>query len=401
VSELFPDEYVHVGGDENNGNEWKQNSSIQSFMKAQGLADSPALQAYFAQRVQEILQRHGKKMLVWEEDRIAPRGALLETWHRGSNVGQAVRQGRETLLSTPYYLDQIQPASRLYQAEPLPSDLKLTPEQEKLVLGGEACMWGEHVSPETIDSRIWPMLGAVAERLWSHGDTDNVSDMYRRLDMLSARLEDFGLTHIAHTDVLLRSRAQTGDINFLQEFLDLLRPATFDQREASQHVDQFTPLTGLVDAANPDPPYVRRVNGWADAILSDAPHFAAKRSELEAAFQRWRDLSVQVEKLTETSPWLQHARTRDVARLADIGSEALALLGTGKAPPAGWKQAKLAWLNEAEKPKALLRFAVLSPIRQLVVAAGESSAAIPNVPEWRARIAAEALASAPKDEGYR
>src|SRR5581483_5621210 len=115
-----------LGGDENNGNQWKKSASIQSFMKAHGLSDAPALQAYFAQRVQKILQRHGKKMLVWEEAKIAPKGALLETWHRGSNVSEAVSHGRKTLLSTPYYLDQIQPASRLYQAEPLATNLKLT-----------------------------------------------------------------------------------------------------------------------------------------------------------------------------------------------------------------------------------------------------------------------------------
>ena len=404
MSTLFPDEYVHVGGDENDGNQWMGRTSIQSFMKTHGLPDTLALQAYFAQRVQSILQRRGKKMLVWEEERITPEGALLETWHRGSNVGKAVRQGRETLLSTPYYLDQIQPASRLYQAEPLPTDLKLTTEQTNLVLGGEACIWGEHVSPETIDSRIWPMLGAVAERFWSSRETDDVADMYRRLDLLSVRLEEFGLKHITHGDVVLRSAVHTADIATLQEFMQLVRPATFDQREGFQHLDQFTPLTRLVDAANPDPPYLRQLSSWVDALLSDAPHFAAKRAELEATFRRWRDLPRELDRIAQTSPWIVDAQSRsaDLARLGDIGYEALSFVGSGKRPPAGWKQAQLAWLNEAAEPKALVRFAVLSPVRELVAAAGDAySSRPPDVAVWKARIAAEASASAPKNEGYR
>jgi hexosaminidase len=248
------------------------------------------------------------------------------------------------------------------------------------------------------------MLGAVAERFWSSRETDDVGDMYRRLDLLSVRLEEFGLKHITHSDVVLRLAVHTADIATLQEVIQLVRPATFDQREGFQHLDQFTPLTRLVDAANPDPPYVRQLSSWVDALLSDAPHFAAKRAELEATFRRWRDLPSELDKIAQTSPWVVDAQSRcaDLARLGDIGYEALSFVGTGKRPAAGWKQAQLAWLNEAAEPKALVRFAVLSPIRELVVAAGDAdSSRSPDVAEWKARIAAEASVSAPKNEGYR
>src|SRR6185369_7075408 len=71
----------------------------------------------------------------------------------------------------------------------------LTPEQQKFILGGEACMWAEFVSPENIDSRIWPRNAAIAERLWSPQSVTDASNMYARLDVESARLEWLGLTH--------------------------------------------------------------------------------------------------------------------------------------------------------------------------------------------------------------
>src|SRR6185503_20072409 len=89
----------------------------------------------------------------------------------------------------------------------LPAGGPLTPEQEDRVLGGEACMWGEHLTPESIDSRIWPRLAAIAERLWSPRDVRDVADMYRRLAVMRGRLEQVGLGHDAHTARMARRLA--------------------------------------------------------------------------------------------------------------------------------------------------------------------------------------------------
>ena len=79
--------------------------------------------------------------------------------------------------------------------DPIPADSTLTAIEAARILGGEATMWSEWVTPDTIDSRIWPRTAAIAERLWSPRTVTDVDDMYRRLAVTSLRLEEVGLTH--------------------------------------------------------------------------------------------------------------------------------------------------------------------------------------------------------------
>src|SRR6185503_17931151 len=97
----------------------------------------------------------------------------------------------------------------------LPAGGPLTPEQASRVLGGEACMWGEHLTPESIDSRIWPRLAAIAERLWSPREVRDIPDMYRRLGVMRTRLERLGLGHEVHTQRMARRLANGGDARAL------------------------------------------------------------------------------------------------------------------------------------------------------------------------------------------
>jgi len=96
------------------------------------------------------------------------------------------------------------PASDHYSVEPLPDSSPLTAPQRAHVLGGEATMWSEWVSPETIDSRIWPRTAAIAERLWSPAAVRDVAEMYRRLAIVSARLSEAGALHERNRDIMLR-----------------------------------------------------------------------------------------------------------------------------------------------------------------------------------------------------
>ena len=166
MAALFPDEYFHIGGDENNGKQWKENAQIQEFMRAHGYRTTAELQTYFNQRALKILQKYGKKMVGWEE-----------------------------IWSTPYYLDHMGPAEYHYLSDPLPEDSKLTKEQASHIVGGEVCAWGEFLSPENIDSRIWPRTAAIAERFWSPREVTDPESMYDRMESVSKSLEWTGITH--------------------------------------------------------------------------------------------------------------------------------------------------------------------------------------------------------------
>src|SRR5204863_4063530 len=111
------------------------------------------------------------------------------------------------ILSAGYYLDLMYPTAQHYLVDPIPADSDLTAQQAAHILGGEATMWGEWVSPETIDSRIWPRTAAIAERLWSPRNVTDIDDMYRRLSVISRQLEDLGLTQERNYGMLLRRLA--------------------------------------------------------------------------------------------------------------------------------------------------------------------------------------------------
>src|SRR3984885_5243159 len=120
MSGLFPDAYFHVGGDECNGKEWDANPRIQQFMKAHGIKDNAALQAYFSARVQKIVVAHKKIMVGWDEvlQPGTPKDVVIQSWRGPQFVGQAVKGGNRALLSAGYYIDLNQAASEHYLADP-------------------------------------------------------------------------------------------------------------------------------------------------------------------------------------------------------------------------------------------------------------------------------------------
>jgi hexosaminidase len=285
MASLFPDTYVHIGGDESNGNQWNANPAITAFMEKRHLKDAHALQAYFNQRLARILKKHGKKMAGWDEilHPDLPRDILVQSWRGERSLADGARQGYTGILSNGYYLDLVYPASQHYLVDPLPASSDLTPEEAARVLGGEACMWAERVSRETIDSRIWPRLAAIAERLWSPASVRDVRDMYRRLVTIAVQLEDLGLQHESAVPVVLRRMVNNPDIGPLQVLVDLVEPVKGYARGRERPETQFTPLTHLVDAARPESLAALRLAAAVDELVADAPRVGVARAARCAA----------------------------------------------------------------------------------------------------------------------
>src|SRR6266481_5919723 len=192
MAQLFPDAYFHIGGDEVNGQRWDANPKIQAFIRAHGMKNNQDLQAYFNQRLQKILSKHHKIMMGWDEvlHPDLPKTVVIQSWRGQESLATAARQGYSGLLSFGYYLDLMWPASRHYAVDPMSgAAASLNQEERSRILGGEACMWSEWVTPENIDSRIWPRNAAIAERLWSPQEIKDVNSMYARLGEESWRLE--------------------------------------------------------------------------------------------------------------------------------------------------------------------------------------------------------------------
>ena len=170
MTQLFPDPYFHIGGDEVNGKQWSQSASIQAFAKEHNLEGTRGLQVYFNQRIQKLLQKYGKIMVGWDEvlHPDLPADTVVQSWRGQASLAEAASKGYRGILSAGYYLDHLRPASYHYGIDPLADAAqKLTPEEASRILGGEACMWAEYADAETVDSRIWPRAAVIAERLWS------------------------------------------------------------------------------------------------------------------------------------------------------------------------------------------------------------------------------------------
>jgi hexosaminidase len=265
-------------------------------------------------------------------------------------------------------------AAAHYVVDPLPQASGLSPEQQTRILGGEACMWTEQTTPQDIDSRIWPRAAAIAERLWSPRDVDNVDDMYRRLAAESLRLEALGLTHISQEAVSLRQLARTQPIDPLHTMASVLEPVTFNERAHMQHPNQLTPLTLLVDALPPDPPSRHNFELLARGYLQDPAIRLQEGAELTAIFKAWIAAEPGILHSMAASPELAQAESQahQLTLLGTTGLEAVSYLSSGLPAAGGWKAEKLAILDAAEKPQALVRFTVIKPLRALVNAVPEA-----------------------------
>lgn len=374
---LFPDPYWHIGGDEVESKHWDSVPRIVAWRKRHGLKDNAALQAHFNRRLSTILTRHHKRMVGWDEilHPDLPKQTVVQSWRGTQYLANSAKQGFHGILSAPWYLDHLKPAADYYTAEPVPQFDELTPAQKQLVFGGEAAMWAEFITAESADSRIWPRLGAVAERLWSPREVTDVADMYRRLELLSDRLEGMGLRVRSHSRRMLATIAPGVDVAPLESLFTAVQPPGFGQPTNGRGTNQFHPLTRLVDAARPDPAGRWTVERLVRRVALNASDVAA-RDTILMLFEGWSLLLPKVERLASQSPALAQAlpAARALARTSVIGTEAIGFLSAGRQPPAAWTAAAFEELNRYEAPQGTLRVAIVGEVRKLLAMAAAGAA---------------------------
>lgn len=374
MAKLFPDEYFHIGGDEVNGKHWNENPDIVAFKREHGMEDDHDLQAYFNKRIQAILSNHGKKMVGWDEifHSDLPKDIVVQSWRGQDSLAKAAAEGYSGILSHGYYLDHILAASHHYQVDPLDRDAaKLNAEQKGRILGGEACMWAEFVTPETIDSRIWPRAVAFAERMWSPQNVKCIKDMYRRLEKADRNLEWLGITHRSNYPKMLERLVGNHPIDSLKVLADIVEPVKFYTRPHTHEYTQMTPLNRLVDAARPESKKARQFRNMVDEMLADAPNYMANKEIIREWLTEWRDNNSILRPILEESFLLKEVipLSEDVAALAEAGLQALDYLENNKRPPQSWLNGIYSLLERPEKPEYELEIMITPAIRKLIEAA--------------------------------
>ncbi len=373
MAQIFPDAYFHIGGDEVNGQHWDANPKIQAFIRSHGMKNNQDLQAYFNRRLQEILSKHHKIMIGWDEvlHPELPKTIVIQSWRGQESLAVAAQQGYSGLLSFGYYLDLMWPAARHYAVDPMSgAAVNLNPEQRSRILGGEACMWTEWVTPENIDSRVWPRTAAIAERLWSPQEAQDPGSMYVRLGELSWRLEWLGLTHRSSLVPMLQRMAGSEDISALRTLADVVEPVKDYARMDSVKGpwDFRAPLNHLVDAGSPESETARHFRELVQAYIQSGYKDQTAEAQIRTALTAWRDNDARLHPLLGQSFLLSDLAplSQDLSAIGTAGLQALDYLDRSQPFPEPWRTQQLGLIERAKTPKANLLLMIALPLQQLV-----------------------------------
>jgi len=380
MAKLFPDAYFHIGGDEVDGKQWDANPKIQEFIHAHGMKNNQDLQAYFNQRLEKIVAKNHKIMVGWDEilHPDLPKNIVVQSWRGQQSLAVAAQQGYRGLLSYGYYLDLMWPTARHYAVDPMSgAAANLTPEQKKLILGGESCQWAEWVSPENIDSHIWPRNAAIAERLWSPQEVIDASSMYARMHAVSLELESLGLTHNSAREQMLHRMAGNADVTSLRVLADVVEPVKDYNRWSDDKgpIDFHMPLNHMIDAAYPESDTARQFSDLVQKFVQSGYKDQAAEAQIRTWLTLWRYNDAKLHSLLAQSSLLEEdaAISQNLAMLAAAGLQALGYLDNGQPEPELWKTQQQAVIDQAKKPVAGLLLQVTGPVEQLVQASGGAS----------------------------
>ncbi len=423
VAQVFPDPYLHIGGDEVLPDRWQQNPDVQRFMRQHQLADAGALQAYFNRRVEQLLKPLGKTMIGWDEvldDELAD-SVVVQSWRGTESLYQAAAAGHPAILSTGFYLDQPQSASYHYRNEPLPEPVAapkkkelnhwsgwnfqferkrgsavtgtlylaqlnsggqrafiqfpdkvlieadqlqqqgtklhfqfdswmgpvrarlqlsqalqgdfivgnapypvtgqalalqqqntlplnfaspLTQDAKQRVLGGEIALWGELITPDLLDIRLWPNGFAVAERLWSAKNKTDEQDFYQRLELVQLWARAVvGLKDQQQQLQGFKQLIPVAYVSALQTVAETLEPAHYYHRLHEKSVaglyHQQAPLNQLVDFLPAEHQVMRRFE--QDVALWLRQKKPEQHKALQQQLQRWQQAALSLAEVRDAA----------------------------------------------------------------------------------------------------
>ncbi len=211
VIQLFPSQYIHIGGDECPKTYWKESEFCQKLIKDKNLKDEEGLQSYFIQRIEKYLNSKGRKIIGWDEileGGLAP-DATVMSW-RGEEGGIAAAQQKHNVIMTPgkyVYFDHAQtkssdsltiggylPLDTVYNYQPIPKELAEL--EAHYVLGAQANMWTEYMgNTKKVEYMAFPRMSALSEVLWSPESSRDANRFKAELPQLYKRYELWGANY--------------------------------------------------------------------------------------------------------------------------------------------------------------------------------------------------------------
>lgn len=360
LAAIFPDRYLHLGGDEVRADWWLADDSVRTYMARHGLDDAAALQARFTADVAAALVRLGRRPLAWDEvlhADMAP-GLTVQAWRGAGARDRALAAGCDCVLSAPYYLDLFYPVDVHAGFDPGAPQAELLAREDALLeearfahvagglawtrhwreqpalpargvpgrlLGAEACLWSELVDAAALDVRLWSRLPALAERFWS-AQSAPLDDLYARLGHALQALPGWAGIDVPG-DVRRRVSAAgvaeawlplVDQLEPVKWYARLLGEAALSARLAGREMplarpyDADTPLDRVVDALPPESFAARRLSACLRAEADGDP---AARAALQALASRWRSLPPAGRGPAELAPLA--ARLAGLGRLLD------------------------------------------------------------------------------------
>lgn len=250
VMEIFPSEYIHIGGDEAPKYRWKHCSKCQHKMKEEGLKDEHELQSYFIKRIEKILAINNRKLIGWDEilEGGLTQNATVQSW-RGMDGGKiAAESGHKAIMSptSHCYLDYDLKSidlKKIYSFDPIPANL--AEKAKSNIIGGECNMWTEHVENEKeLDRKVFPRMIGLAEVLWTYPKNRKFEEFYLRLQQHYPILDEMKINYGPETTGALLSEIFNSDNIFiaLNKNLEDLSLKYFWKNDSTIFQDYLTPI---------------------------------------------------------------------------------------------------------------------------------------------------------------